>query len=138
MATIDGLKEMLAGFEELGKQILKNEKNGVMLAGNAYKNDVQALAPHKTGDYIKSIHVEPSEEGGHPIAIVGTNRVDAKQHEFGGVIKAKNKPFLVFKTDDGAWHKVKQVTQPAHPHFRPPLDQNAKKYQDIILEELAR
>jgi hypothetical protein len=70
--------------------------------------------------------------------VTGTDNVAARQHEFGGVIKAKNAPYLVFQTEDGAWHKVKAVTQPPHPHFQPALDENGGKYIRIMKEAMLR
>jgi len=42
---------------------------------------------------------------------VGTKVIYARMREHGGTIRAKNKPYLVFKTRDGRWHSVKEVTQ---------------------------
>lgn len=41
-------------------------------------------------------------------AIVGTNDIRARLHQFGGTIKAKNKSYLHFKIGD-KWVKVKEV-----------------------------
>jgi len=135
---VDGLAELLGAFDKLAEELQKRQSIAVGLAANEYKNDVQAtvteIGLYKTGNYRTSIHVEPGIDlDGVPYALTGTDRVDAKQHEFGGVIKARNKPYLMFQID-GKWVKVKQVTQPPHPHFRPALDQNREKYQDMIAE----
>ncbi len=50
---------------------------------------------------------------------VGSNLKYAPVHEFGATIRAKNAPFLVFKTLDGAWHKIKKVVIPARPFLQP-------------------
>lgn len=47
---------------------------------------------------------------------VGTNVKYAAVHQFGAVIRAKNVPYLVFKTPTG-YAKVKQVTIPARPYL---------------------
>jgi len=47
---------------------------------------------------------------------LGTNIKYASIHQFGGVIKAKRKPYLKFKTDKG-WVQKKQVTIPARPYL---------------------
>jgi phage virion morphogenesis protein len=47
---------------------------------------------------------------------VGSNKVYAAIHQFGGVIKAKKAPFLVFRTTAGLAF-AKQVTIPARPYL---------------------
>ena len=144
--TIEGLNETIKGFKDFNEKVSKNQGIGDRLAGNQYKNDVQAkvteIGLYNTGDYHRSIHVEPTsgtfEDSGGKYVVVGTDNVAARQHEFGGVIKAKNAPYLVFQTEDGVWHKVKAVTQPPHPHFQPALDENREKYLKIMKEALLR
>lgn len=144
--TIEGLSETIKGFQDFNEKIAKNQGIGDRLAGNQYKNDVQemitSIGLYKKGDYRRSIHVEPTsgtfEDSGEKYVVVGTDNVAARQHEFGGVIKAKNAPYLVFQTDDGAWHTVKSVTQPPHPHFRPALEQNRDNYIKIMKEAMFR
>lgn len=46
----------------------------------------------------------------------------ARIHEYGGTILPKNGPYLVFKTADGAWHKVKSVTMPERSYMRSSLN----------------
>ncbi|MCB0252571.1 MAG: phage virion morphogenesis protein [Anaerolineae bacterium] len=47
-------------------------------------------------------------------AEIGTNKIQAPIHQFGGVIRAKHAPFLVFKTPTG-YAKKKSVRIPARP-----------------------
>lgn len=47
----------------------------------------------------------------------GTNVIYAAIHQSGGVIRAKNKPYLVFKVPGGGLRRVKQVTIPARPYL---------------------
>jgi HK97 gp10 family phage protein len=123
-------------LEKIAQGIQKNERAAVKLAGNAYKNDVQPLLQYKSGTLRRSVHVEPSEEGGHPVALVGTDAIYAKQREYGGVITAKNAPYLVFQID-GHWVQTKSVYQPPHPVWRPVFDNNLPKYRDIMIAALA-
>jgi len=139
---VDGMEGLLSAFDDLAAELQRRQGIAVELAANEYKNDVQEciteIGLYKTGDYRRSVHVEPGiDSDGVPYALTGTDNIAAKQHEFGGVIKAKNVPYLMFKIN-GKWVKVKQVTQPAHPHFRPTLDRNAEKYQGMIVEEMFR
>ena len=144
--TIEGLNETVKAFKDFNDKIAKNQGIGDRLAGNQYKTDVQnkitEIGLYKKGDYRRSVHVEPAsgtfEDSGGKYVVVGTDNVAARQHEFGGVIKAKNAQYLVFQTEDGEWHKVKSVTQPPHPHFRPALDENRDKYLQMMKEAMFR
>ena len=127
-----GLSETLAAIQKDLNKKAQQAKVAVKLAGNEYKTDVQKIAPYKTGTYRRSIHVQMIYENGQAYALVGTNKIQGKQLEFGGVIRAKNAPYLVFKTEDGNWVQTKEVFQPGHPHFRPALDLNRNKYLQIM------
>jgi hypothetical protein len=139
---VEGLEELLAGFDRFAEELKKRESTAEALVANEYKNDVQAkiteIGLYKSGNYRTSIHVEGpfTDTDGSTYYLVGTDRIDAKQHEFGGVIRAKNGPYLIFKTEDGQWHKVPFVTQPPHPHFYPALDANAEKYKQMMAEAM--
>ncbi len=80
--------------------------------------DGQAL--RDTGRLNRSITYRASNYG----VEVGTNVIYGPIHQFGGVIKAKNAPFLVFKTPTG-FARVKSVTIPARP-FMPIQGGNVK------------
>lgn len=49
-------------------------------------------------------------------AVVGTNDIRARIHQYGGEIKAKNVPYLQFKIGD-RWVKVKSVKIRARPYI---------------------
>lgn len=63
---------------------------------------------------------------------VGTNLVYAAIHEYGGIIKAKNAPYLVFKIGD-KWIRTKQVTMPARPYLSTSIKElfDTKQYDRI-------
>jgi len=135
---LSGMADLQKAFKDLASLAERNKTIALKLIGEECKTDVQAkiteIGLYKSGDYRRSVHVEPVDSSK---VLVGTNRVDGRQHEYGGVIKAKNKPYLVFKID-GHWVRVKQVYQPPHPHFRPVFDANWQKYQKMYLEALGR
>lgn len=56
-------------------------------------------------------------------ALIGTNAVQARIHEFGGVITPKRAKFLHFFVD-GDEVFAKRVVIPARPWLRPAIDQN--------------
>lgn len=121
---IRGMKELKGAFTELGQRMQANAMTAVTLGANAYKNDVQAGAPYKTGTLRRSIHVEPPEQkGGQVIALVGTDLPYARRLEYG------------FADTDS---RGRTFNQPARPYFRPPLDQNKDKYISIIKGALMR
>ena len=73
-------------------------------------------------------------------ATVGTDLVYAPVQEFGATIKAKNAKFLRFKTRDGKWHMVKQVTIPPYKgrgYLRPALADSMGDIKSIFEKNLA-
>ena len=121
--TIEGLSETIKGFQDFNDKIAKNQATGAKLAANAYKNDVQVIAPYKTGTYRRSIHVETTETDGETVALVGTDLPYAKRLEFGFVDKDK---------------LGRVYNQAPRPHFRPALDENRDKYLQMMKEAMFR
>jgi phage gpG-like protein len=64
---------------------------------------------------------------------VGTNVEYARQREYGGVIEARNAPWLVWQDYEGNWHRARRVEQAATPFLRPALDEN----RDAVRREVA-
>jgi hypothetical protein len=126
------LDQFSRDLEKIAQGIARNERAAVRAAGQAYQHDVQVLAPVDQGPYRASIRVEPGEDMGRPVSLIGTPAVQARQLEYGGIIRAKNGKYLKFKID-GHWVQVEQVIQHPHPHWRPPFDQNKEHYRDIMI-----
>ena len=133
MVEIRGMSQLKKAFDDLGKQMQRNQEIALKLAANEYKSDVQEKAPYKTGTLRRSIHAEPVSPSKF---LVGTDVKYARILEYGGVIKAKNAPYLVFKTADGEWHQVKVVHRSPRPYFRPAMDENWEKYQKMYVEAM--
>ena len=129
--------------------------SGALLIANKAKTQTPNVHGTATGTLKRSIHVgghvaltpdfgsgqdySDLGEPGAMRAIVGTNLVYAAIQEYGGTIKAKNAPYLVFKTADGQWHRVKAVTIPARPYLTPAMQterDNAIKEIGAALEDL--
>jgi hypothetical protein len=112
---------------DLGKvaaNVMKNEAVAVKLAGGAYRDDVKAIAPYRKklgGTYRRSIHVEMTTEGLHPVALIGTDVPYGRRLEFG------------FYGTDSLGRKYQQYPRP---HWRPAWDANLPKYRDIMLSHL--
>lgn len=66
---------------------------------------------------------------------VGTNLVYAAIHEYGGIIRAKNAPYLVFFYN-GRWYRKKQVTIPQRTYLRPSINELFKTNQYHRIAEL--
>lgn len=114
-----GLNETIAAIQEEANAIIKQAETAVRLAGQAYANDVKALAPYLTGTYRRSIHVEKIiEEDGKFYAIVGTNLPQGPRLEWG----------FYDMTDSLGRHYY----QLPLPHFRPPLDTEMSRYVAIM------
>ena len=92
----------------------------------------------KSGQLAASIHTA----SGSNFARIGTNKPYAAIHHLGGTVKAKNKPYLVFKVGDG-FRRVKQVKIPARPYL--PISKGGtlqagaeSRLLDVALDALAR
>lgn len=64
-----------------------------------------------TGRLNRSITVDATGDG----VTVGTNVLYAPVHQFGATIRAKNKPYLVFRGGPNTFFRTKQVVVPARP-----------------------
>jgi phage gpG-like protein len=110
----------------------------------------------RTGKLANSIQIAKGGPATNPWAIVGTNTIYAAIHELGGIIRAKNKPYLWFKihsstrtfTKSGermkrsraeyGWVRVKQVRIPARPFLAPALKDSISAIENIADQEIRR
>jgi len=112
--------------------------NGVLAAG------WPALNPaYKAGKRNKNMLVESgglrgslSEEAGRDYARVGTNKIYAAIHQFGGVIRPKGSGHLGFKLG-GSFVKTKSVTIPARP-FLTIEKEDEEMVRDVIFYHLQK
>ncbi|UCE65933.1 MAG: phage virion morphogenesis protein [Candidatus Zixiibacteriota bacterium] len=75
--------------------------------------------------------------GGDIGGMVGTNKIYAAIHEFGGIIRAKRADFLKFQID-GSWVQVKQVRMPARPYMQPAFHENISRIEQIFAREIEK
>ncbi len=68
-------------------------------------------------------------------AVVGTNKIYARIHEFGGTIKPVRARMLAWQTD-GEWHFAKQVTIPPRPYLGPALKSNRPAVEKLMAGEV--
>ncbi len=123
MAGIEGLDALLRKLGEMGKAAASQAVGDALTAGaQLIVNEAKLRAPVKTGTLKRYLHSsKPTRKSGRWEVQVGTNLRYAAIHEYGGIIKAKNKPFLVFKID-GKLIFTKSVQIPARPYLRPAFD----------------
>ncbi len=133
-SSIRGGPELAAKLGRLsddmaGKALEDATTAGALLVQNA----AVRKAPFLTGTLRRSIHIRTSfRSRTRAVVAVGTNVVYGAIQEFGGIIRAKTAPFLVFRTKDGRWHRTKSVQIPAHPFMRPALDEE----KDNVVREI--
>ena len=108
-------------MDHINRKLYKN----MVVVSSWVKGEAKRRCPvGETADLQKSITNEVKSESGEIVGRIGSNVVYAAIQEYGGVIRARNKPYLHFKTKDGKWHKVKSVTIPAQPYLRPAILDN--------------
>ena len=119
---ISDFTRFASDLEKIAQGIQKRERMAVNLAGNEYKSDVQRIIAHKSGTLRRSVHVEPSSNSGHPVALVGSNAPYARRIEYG-----------FWDMTDSLGRHYYQRPQPA---WRPAFDLNIAKYGRIMVDYL--
>lgn len=110
----------------------------------------------RSGRLRSSITHRLERIGGDLAARVGTKLIYARIHEFGGIIRAKNHPFLVFPIRGvqtvgvrgqqlkrprhviEQWVRVKQVTIPKRPYMVPALKEKREEIIKIVSDEVGK
>lgn len=125
-----GMTEQMAKLQSLPEAIRTELRTSVKKLGFQLELLVKRklsgpVLKAPTGNLRGSINTRIEERGDETVAIVGTSVgviPYARIHEFGGIIEAKNASYLIFKTPDGAWHKVKSVQMPERSYLRSSLN----------------
>lgn len=132
-------------YSELGDILLDGVhdrfRRGVAPDGRPWQKSWRAIAQNgqtlrDTGRLLNSIVTITKKNN----VLVGTDVLYAKLMHYGGTIRAKSKPYLVFKTPTGGWVKRKSITVPARPIFGVSEDdaQNMLLEIEEYLEDLLR
>lgn len=135
--TAVSFRELDAKFAELvkatdGDSLMEMLVATALIFERAIKEKIKQVGLIDTGRLRSSVGwVKLSDK---TVAVGVFNLVYAAIHEFGGVIKPKTGNYLRFKTKDGQWRTVKEVTMPARPYVRPAFHENV----DAALEEFGR
>ena len=106
---------------QIAEKTQANEQAAVMVAGEAYKTDVQAKLPWVTHTLIRSVHTSLEWEGTTPVSYVGSNAPYARRIEHGFV---------------GADKLNRVYNQPPNPVWRPMFDNNKAKYGELMIRAL--
>lgn len=114
---VEGMDQVFKNLDSFEAKVKAKQKVALMLAANAYKNDVQKIAPYDTGTLRRSIHVEMMDDD--TTAIIGTDLPYARRLEYGFVGKDK---------------LGRYYNQAAQPYFRPPLETKRKQYVNTFVE----
>ena len=122
-------------YSELGDILLDGVhdrfRRGVAPDGRPWQKSWRAIAQNgqtlrDTGRLLNSIVTITKKNN----VLVGADVLYAKLMHYGGTIRAKSKPYLVFKTPTGGWVKRKSITVPA----RPILGVSEDDAQNMLLE----
>lgn len=85
----------------------------------------------RSGHLRRSITSTVTQREGYLVGTFGSDLIYAPVHEYGAVIKPKNKPFLRFQIGE-RWVTLKQVTIPARPYIEPAIRDNIDEVDNII------
>lgn len=90
------------------QRLFDNNRRAFRAAVLEVQGEMMAHAPVRTGDMRRRVTVEWLSD---LRARVGLRHPGARIREFGGTIVARRARYLRFKTRDGHWVQVRQVTQ---------------------------
>ncbi len=117
-ARLEGFDQFRAGWEGFSDKLAAATQQGLEDAGNIFVELAKDYCPVDEGTLRDSIQIREKSDKSVTVG-PDPSLPYVFQREFGGVITAKNAPYLVFRTKDGQWHKCKSVNQPAHPYMAP-------------------
>lgn len=110
---------------------------GLMVLEGQVKQNIRDVGLIDTGNLLNNWKQEVRED----YAALVTDTPYAAIHEYGGTIRARGGGWLTFKTKDGAWHRVKEVTMPARPYIRPAIDEHKDEIMgavQTVVEQMLR
>jgi phage gpG-like protein len=112
--------------EEMRKQVRLTMESVVFECERITKEKLSGPVLHRRSSRLfTSIGSDVKGSGRDTVGRFGVTKhpqgkpvVYAAIHEFGGIIRPKRKKWLRFKTKDGRWHTVKEVTMPMRSYIR--------------------
>lgn len=139
---ITGHKELQSRLERINGQLIIALKMGIMKSLIELEGEIKNKLSGKvlnvrTGTLRRSIGREISQSGNKIDGFVGSNLKYAAIHEFGGIIRAKNKPYLMFPIN-GGWVRTKQVKIPERSYLRSTLREQENNILGIVQREIEK
>lgn len=119
--------------------VFKGVKKALIFAETQAKKSFgkQGHLKSRSGKLRRSIKYSVKERFDTIFGALSSDVVYAPIHEYGGVIRAKNEPYLKFSIG-GRWMQVKQVTIPARPYLEPAIKENLSKMSNIITDTIQK
>lgn len=135
MVHIDDRAEQ--ALEHLGARSSEAIKRGTLksalLLGRAIATNVERFKETKGTRRLARSFLTPRSEGLLSFVLGAESPVYSTIHEFGGTIRAKSAPWLVFMTADGEWHSVKEVHISEKRYARDALDADDRRERAALL-----
>lgn len=109
-------------------------KAGFEVEGRVRDNLSGRILKVRSGHLHHSIHTVLHGKGRKAGATVGPRKIGwyLRVHEFGAIIRAKNKPYLRFNIPGVGWRSAKQVRIPARAPMAKSFKQSLRKIDRII------
>ncbi|HWQ67994.1 MAG TPA: hypothetical protein VN372_14135 [Methanospirillum sp.] len=135
MSNVQGLDRVLARIakiKQIQPRVVEVVDDGLLAIEAAAKANASGPRPEHidevTGDLVRQIQSSGASIKGDTITgEVVSNSDHGMIHETGGVVTAKNAPYLVWQDSNGGWHKAEAVTIPARPYMDPALQQTREQ-----------
>jgi phage gpG-like protein len=129
---MDRILARIAKIKQIETKMVKVVDDGLLAIEAAARANASGPRPEHidevTGDLVRQIQSTGAFIQGNTISgEVVSNSDHGMIHETGGVITAKNAPFLVWQDSSGNWYRKKAVTIPARPYMDPAIRQTRDK-----------
>jgi len=129
-------------FNNTDKRIMKGVLSGVKKGMALFKTTAKKFGGAnqlkiRTGALRDSIDYTVKDKGNVITASLGSDKIYAAIHEYGGTISARSAKHLIFKTNNG-WRKASTITIPPRPFLRPAVEGNINAVSKIINHEVLK
>lgn len=124
--------------KRIKKGVLKGVKKGMALFKTKAKTFGGAnQLKIRTGALRDSIDYTIKDTNNVITGTLGSDKLYAAIHEYGGTISARRAKYLIFKTNSG-WRRVSSVTIPPRPFLKPAVEKNTGEFSKIINHEVLK
>lgn len=115
-----------------GTVLLTGAQAGAFAAIGFIKLNMDKVLARRSGNLIGSVTIDEKYSSAHRAWVTfGPHTVYAAIHEFGGIIRPTNGPYLVFEVD-GQLIFTKVVQMPARPYLRPAMEDHQNDIIDTL------